>query len=352
MPSDASRRDMRLWLGFIAASALLSAVYGRATDDAFAGTAQGALVGGLVSAILAGLEIFGARGAWAAPLRRLPFLPFFLLRTAIYLATILFGIAAGSWLISLLLRGSGEIEVPRDTVFFALAISLVMNLVFAINRLLGQGVLWNFVAGRYRRPRVEERVLLFIDIEGSTRIAEQLGEVRYLDFLNRFYADIVGAVLLERGEIHKYVGDELIATWPLAAGLREARCVRACFGALAALGARAAAYEREFALRANFRAALHCGPVVRGELGTIKMEIALLGDTVNTAARIQQACRELGHRVLASGDLMARLATLPHGIAARALGPVVLRGKESPIELYALSAAEPPLTSGRQAASG
>jgi xanthine dehydrogenase small subunit len=43
----------------------------------------------------------------------------------------------------------------------------------------------NFVAGRYRRPRVEERVLLFVDMESSTVIAEHLGEASFLDFLNR-----------------------------------------------------------------------------------------------------------------------------------------------------------------------
>jgi adenylate cyclase len=47
---------------------------------------------------------------------------------------------------------------------------------------------------------------------------------------------------------------------------------------------------------------------LRAELGTIKMEIAFLGDTMNTAARLQQACRDIGHRVLASAALVERLA--------------------------------------------
>jgi adenylate cyclase len=86
------------------------------------------------------------------------------------------------------------------------------------------------------------------------------------------------------------------------------------------LDERADAYIRDFGLRANFRAALHCGPVVIGELGTIKMEIAFLGDTMNTAARLQQACRDIGHRVLASAALVERLAALPPGIAKRSIG--------------------------------
>ncbi len=145
--------------------------------------------------------------------------------------------------------------------------------------------------------------------------------------------------MAQRGVIHKYVGDEIIVTWPLAAGLRDGRCVRACFDALEQLDDSAGDYICDFGLRANFRAALHCGPVVIGELGTIKMEIAFLGDTMNTAARLQQACRDTGHRVLASAALMERLAALPLGIAKRSIGRLRLRGKESEIELYALSAA-------------
>jgi adenylate cyclase len=117
-----------------------------------------------------------------------------------------------------------------------------------------------------------------------------------------------------------------------------AGCVRACFNALEQLDERSDAYIRDFGLRANFRAALHCGPVVIGELGTIKMEIAFLGDTMNTAARLQQACRDIGHRVLASAALVERLAALPPGIAKRSIGRLRLRGKESEIELYALAA--------------
>ena len=55
------------------------------------------------------------------------------------------------------------------------------------------------------------------------------------------------------------------------------------------------------------RAGLHCGPVVTGEMGSVKREIVFLGDTVNTAARIKELCRETGDRVLASADLIDRL---------------------------------------------
>ena len=69
------------------------------------------------------------------------------------------------------------------------------------------------------------------------------------------------------------------------------------------------------------------------------MEIAFLGDTMNTAARLQQACRDTGQRVLASAALVNRLAAWPPGIAKRSIGRLRLRGKENEIELYVLTTA-------------
>src|SRR5271166_6274980 len=159
---------------------------------------------------------------------------------------------------------------------------------------------------------------------------------RFLDFLNRFITDLSLAIAEAGGEIHKYVGDEIIATWTLAAGLNEAACVRACFAALDRLAARGPAYERDFGCRADFRAGLHCGSVVVGELGYLKKEIALIGDSMNTAARIQEACRGTGCRVLASAALIERIGALPVGVMGRSLGPLLMRGKEQPIALCAL----------------
>ena len=73
-----------------------------------------------------------------------------------------------------------------------------------------------------------------------------------------------------------------------------------------------------------------------GELGYLKKEIALIGDAMNTAARIQEACRDTGCRVLASAALLERIGALPARRDGRALGPLAMRGKEQSIELYAL----------------
>ena len=112
--------------------------------------------------------------------RRMPFLLYLALRSLGYLAAILMGLAVSAWL----LRQSAESEplIERGGVICSVVLSLGFNLLFGVNDLLGQGILFNFVAGRYRRPRVEDRVLLFIDMESSTVIAERVGEAGFLDF--------------------------------------------------------------------------------------------------------------------------------------------------------------------------
>ncbi len=65
-------------------------------------------------------------------------------------------------------------------------------------------------------PRIEERALLFIDMRASTAIAGRLGQLRFLDPLNRLILDVSFGVAEAGGEIHKYVADEVIAIWRLA----------------------------------------------------------------------------------------------------------------------------------------
>ena len=86
----------------------------------------------------------------------------------------------------------------------------------------------------------------------------------------------------------------------------------------------------------SFWAGLHLGPVVTGEVGTVKHEIVYLGDTLNTAARIEQACRTYGRRFLASADVIEALE-LPPNVARESLGPIELRGVASSVELLAIS---------------
>jgi adenylate cyclase len=325
-------------LSFALISAAVGAAYGYETSVAagagLRGLLRGALTGTLIGAAVVSLSAFILE-APGARLARASFMATVAVRSLIYLLIFLAAISIGD----LLLPNhppARPVNISRDDVLFCFAATFVLSFLFEMSSLLGQNVLLSFVTGRYYRPKVEQRVILIMDMKHSTAAAERLGEVGFHRLLNRLMADLSGPIVLRHGQIHKYVGDELIATWPLARGLKDATCVRACFAALGRLVAHGADYEREFGATAQVRASLHCGAVVVGEMGSVKKEIALLGDTLNTAARLVDACRESGEQVIASADLLDRLV-LPQGVAARPLGLVRLRGKEQAIGLCALA---------------
>src|SRR5438477_5683461 len=104
-----------------------------------------------------------------------------------------------------------------------------------MNRMIGANVLGYFVAGEYHRPKAEERIFLFIDLEASTQLAERLGSARYFELLRRFADNLTEPVLETDGEIYQYAGDEVVITWPMTAGLRAANCVRCFFEIRAAV---------------------------------------------------------------------------------------------------------------------
>jgi len=252
---------------------------------------RGSLTGALIASILTSLEVYFLWTPLGSSLRRAPFAVHVAVKTIIYLIVIVSALSLGAWAFP----APGERGIQGSDVLFSLAASFVFVFVMAVNKLLGQNVLLSFVTGRYHRPRLEERVLLFIDMEGSTGLAERLGPLAFHRLLNRFVTDLTDPIVAARGEIYSYVGDELIATWKIEEGIGHARCVTACFDAFDALARKAPEYRSGFGAAVNFRAGLHCGPLVTGEMGSIKTEIVFLGDAVNTAARIQELCRNRSH---------------------------------------------------------
>jgi adenylate cyclase len=126
-----------------------------------------------------------------------------------------------------------DIEVLKATFFsgnfygamaFVFALSVVINFLIQMNRLVGQNVLAAFIRGTYHNPKEEQRFFMFLDMESSTQIAERLGSNGFYALLNQFYCDLTDAVLQTDGEIYEYVGDEVIVSWKTSKGLRNGRC--------------------------------------------------------------------------------------------------------------------------------
>jgi adenylate cyclase len=152
--------------------------------------------------------------------------------------------------------------------------SLVFAFAFELSRLVGGRVLVSFLLGRYHHPVREERVLMFLDLAGSTHLAEALGEVRVHRLVTRFFFEIDEAIAAHGGEVHAYVGDAVIVTWPLANGLAGARCLACFFAMEEAIARRTPSWQREFGVVPRFSCGVHAGPVVASECGDTKRQIA------------------------------------------------------------------------------
>lgn len=229
-----------------------------------------------------------------------------------------------------------------ETIVFSLAMSLAMSFIGAVNRLLGNDVLAGLIIGKYHRPASEERFVMYLDLAGSTTVAERLGNIGFHRLLNDFFRDIAPPVLRHGGDIYKYVGDEAIITWKKKEGAANANAVATFFAVADQIASREEYYRETYGVVPEFRAGLHFGDVIVGEMGDYKREIAILGDVMNTAARVQAQCRVEAVSFLASRESLDALGDFPGGALFRAEshGGRALRGKEKETELAAIFPAE------------
>jgi adenylate cyclase len=316
-----------LGISSVAGAAVGIAVTGGTTR----GLLQGALSGALISLFVTTVRIaVGRLGA-----SRRSFGTYVAVTAFLTAAAICAGLTAASvpWL---LIEGFGPWRSYIVPFVAAVAISVAFTWWFALDRLLGAGVLRGLITGRYHRPSREERIFLFADLQASTRLAERLGELRYHAFLNRAFADAGQPIERHAGLIYQYVGDQMVVTWPLERGLRGWNCLRCPLAIDDTLVEAREEYEREFGVAPRFRFALHCGPVVAGEMGDLKREIVFSGDTLNTAARIEAVAKEKERGLVVSQEVLRR-APLPPELTAESLGIHMLRGKERPLELFAVA---------------
>lgn len=229
------------------------------------------------------------------------------------------------------------VSIERLTiVIYTLVIYSVLLFFLQVNNLLGEGVLWKFISGKYHRPREEERIFMFLDMKSSTTIAEQLGHIRFYTLLNQVFHEISQPVLQTKAEIYQYVGDEVVLTWKIADGLENSNCLKAFFMFRENLARHSEHYFKNFGVRPAFKAGLHFGKVISAQIGDLKKEIVYNGDVLNTTARIQNECNRYQRDCLVSGSLMHRLNSVQEFYWER-LDRVTLRGKETEVELFSVS---------------
>jgi adenylate cyclase len=296
--------------------------------------------------------VFGLLELFLFPLaetrfRRWSFTKILIFKTLLYTAAV-YAVTVALAIISGLLEGRKMSELPAFLASLEHLVLIVYTLVIyglivfflEINHLLGEGILWKYIRGKYHQPREEERIFMFLDMKSSTTIAEQLGHVRFYALLNELFHEISQPVLQTKAEIYQYVGDEIILTWELKHGLENSNCVMIFFIFQESLLKNSENYLKNFGVRPEFKAGLHFGKVVSAQIGDLKREIVYNGDVLNTTSRIQNECNKYQRKFLVSGNLMNRLQQI-NGFQWERIDAVKLRGKETEVELFSVIDARP-----------
>lgn len=344
--SAVTRERLRRFMRIMRMAAVIGAGVGAVYGGAIAGPGARSLFASLLTSIpigvihallvassIAGIEMFLLPRASMRWLDALPFAAVFILKTLVY-GAIVGAILAGQPGERLL----GVVTVySARTGLIAVCLSLVpvavVVMMFQAAGLVGYRTFMALLLGKYRRPYAERRFFLFVDVVGSTGIAERLGALEAHRFLAAVFSAVAEPIEMYRGEIHQYVGDEIVITWIEVDGVADARALRCLFAMRAALAAEANRFVQRFGVQPELRAALHLGEVITGEVGQVRRAIVFHGDVMNTTGRLEQATRELGCSFIASAQALASLGPPPE-IRTHDLGALALRGRVEPIHAF------------------
>lgn len=178
--------------------------------------------------------------------------------------------------------------------------------------------------------------VLFSDLEGFTKMSHAIPPEMVAKLLNRYLEMLSQVVLDHGGVIDKFVGDAVVAFWgaPISRpddGARAARAGYAMWQAGEAFRAEVAAMDSALPPIGKTRVGLHYGEAVIGNFGGAnRIQYTALGDSMNTAARLEAANKALDSAVMASREF-AEASGLEWW---RPMGRVVLRGRARPVDLF------------------
>jgi adenylate cyclase len=212
-------------------------------------------------------------------------------------------------------------------------IFIITQLVVEINEKYSPGLFRDILAGKYIEPREERKIIMFIDLKDSTAIAEQLGHRKYFLFIKDFIYHVSKAVLKCGADIYQYVGDEVVLSWP-AKQKNYRRSILALLEVRKELQKNNHYYRNEYAMVPDFRAGIHTGEVMIGEIGIVKKDLAMSGDTMNVTARIKNKVTDLNKKFIATRDFVD--AADLQDFQAESAGLIDLKGKENGLEVFIL----------------
>lgn len=214
--------------------------------------------------------------------------------------------------------------------------SFMFSFLIIGNEKFGKGVFLKILLGKYKTPKEEKRIFMFLDLKSSTTIAEELGHFKYSQFIQDCFYDLNEIIQKYDSEIYQYIGDEAVLCWPYHKGIKRNNCIQLFFTFQRKLADKRAYYLAKYNTIPEFKAGLHGGKLMIAEVGTVKKELAYHGDVINTSARLQNACNTYQVPIIVSEQLILDLNIVPY-YSSYFLGNTLLKGKHQEINIYTLS---------------
>jgi adenylate cyclase len=239
-------------------------------------------------------------------------------------------------------RASGFTE-DELALFEAMIPALAFNLEVQALRRIARTLLDTYVGrqsggrvleGQIRRGSGEtlNAVIWLCDLRGFTNLSESLSRETLIELLNGYFGAMCDAVASEGGEVLKFIGDAMLAIFPIGAD-RAATCraaLTAAQQAQAALVVENRRRDKADLPRIDYGLALHVGDVMYGNIGSdTRLDFTVIGPAVNLTARIESLCRQLGRQLLLSSEFVKA-----GGMSATSLGRFTLKGVGSEQEIF------------------
>jgi adenylate cyclase len=221
------------------------------------------------------------------------------------------------------------------TLLYILFIDTIYGWFYQIRTILGEKTFRNLLLGKYRKPRAEKRIFMFIDMKDSTTHAEHLGHVKFTRLIQECFRDFGIIARKRKVDIYQYIGDEVVVSWYIKSGIHKQNCLRLFFDFRDQLLKNWPNYQRKYNIKPVFKAGIHSGHVTVAEIGLFKRGIEYLGDVLNTASRIQGMCNQYQADLLISREVLDQLDENPD-FKMEIIENVGLRGKEQKVDIFSV----------------
>ena len=193
-----------------------------------------------------------------------------------------------------------------------------------------------------------EVTILFSDIRNFTTLSERLRPEQVVVLLNEYFEQMIEVVFRNQGTLDKFIGDGLMVLFgaPLEDADHVAHAVTTALEMQAELAILRDRWRGEGWPEVEIGVGISTGAAIVGNIGSSRrLEYTAIGDTVNLAARIESATKEMGRSILISGPAQAAVADR---FDTEPLGEIRVKGRDAPVAVYAVTGPSTKATAGTQ----